>query len=415
VKVLQVNSVFGKGSTGKIVQDLHHGLEAAGVESVVYFGRGENVNRRQLSKTTTEFEAKLTALQARVTGIPYAGAPIGTTRLLKAIEAERPDVVHLQCINGYFVNIYRLLNHLKRIGIPTVLTLHADFMFTGGCGTSGECERWMTGCGSCPKLREATKSWLFDRTAEAWTRMNAALEGFDKLAVVSVSPWLKTRAEQSPMLRDKKHAVVMNGVDAEGIFFPRPIADLRSKLGIGDKRVVLHVTSSFSSGLKGGSYVLELAQRLRGKGIVLVVVGNTPAGADLVPGDVLYAGRVDDQDELAQYYSLADVTLLTSSRETFSMVAAESLSSGTPVVGFESGGPESIALPDYSTFVPYGDIDALEVVVLNHAAPMSPDEHAALRAAAVKTYSRDRMTSDYLEQYRQFLGDLHAVDCAVKA
>lgn len=401
MKVLQVNSVFGKGSTGKIIQDLHEGLLASGVDSIVCYGRGARLHRSQVRKTTTELEAKLTALQARITGIPYAGAPVGTTRLLKTIDAERPDVVHLHCINGYFVSIYRLLEYLKRASIPTVLTLHADFMFTGGCGTSGECERWMTGCGSCPSLRAATKSYALDRTHEAWSRMKAAFEDFEGVKVASVSPWLKTRAERSPILRGKKHTVVMNGLDTERIFFPRSTSDLRSKLGIGDKRVVLHVTSNFGSELKGSGHVLELARRLRDDGIVLIVVGNVPGGVDSAPADVLYAGRVDDQGELAQYYSLADVTLLTSSRETFSMVVAESLSCATPVVGFESGGPESIALPDFSAFVRYGDVEALGSAVRHQLCPMPSDRRAALREAAVDAYSRDRMASEYQVLYRE--------------
>ena len=41
---------------------------------------------------------------------------------------------------------------------------------------------------------------------------------------------------------------------------------------------------------------------------------------------------------LAEYYSLVDVTVITSFHETFSMVVAESLSCGTPIVGFKAGG-----------------------------------------------------------------------------
>lgn len=63
---------------------------------------------------------------------------------------------------------------------------------------------------------------------------------------------------------------------------------------------------------------------------------------------------------LAAWYSAADAALLTSHRETFSLVTAESLCCGTPVVGFRAGGPESIAPPSCCKFVEYGDLDALE-------------------------------------------------------
>ena len=66
-----------------------------------------------------------------------------------------------------------------------------------------------------------------------------------------------------------------------------------------------------------------------------------------------------DKHLLAQYYAMADVTLLTSKKETFSMICAESLCCGTPVVGFRAGAPEQIALPTFSSFVEYADEDAL--------------------------------------------------------
>ena len=69
------------------------------------------------------------------------------------------------------------------------------------------------------------------------------------------------------------------------------------------------------------------------------------------PENMIFTGRIQDQHLLGELYSLADVCLLTSVKETFSMVTVESLCCGTPVVGFQAGGPENIALPAYSTFV----------------------------------------------------------------
>ena len=38
------------------------------------------------------------------------------------------------------------------------------------------------------------------------------------------------------------------------------------------------------------------------------------------------------------------------------MIVAESLCCGTPIVGFQAGGPELIAIKEYSDFVEYGDV-----------------------------------------------------------
>ena len=84
-----------------------------------------------------------------------------------------------------------------------------------------------------------------------------------------------------------------------------------------------------------------------------------------IPKNVLFAGEIKEQNEMAKYYSLADVFLICSERETYSMTCAEALCCGTPVVGFKSGAPESVFKGDQVAFVDYGDIQALEEELRN--------------------------------------------------
>ncbi|MBP3926641.1 MAG: glycosyltransferase [Clostridium sp.] len=216
MKVLQVNCFYGEGSTGKITRDIHQYLQAQGCESVVCYGRGANTQDPGVIRICSNLYGKANNLLSRITGLMYGGCLLSTRRLIRIIRREKPDVVHLQCINGYFVNIYRLITWLKEQGMKTVLTLHAEFMYTANCGHALDCDRWLTGCGRCPRCRQETKSLFFDGTARSFRKMQRAFAGFeDHLSVVSVSPWLKNRAEQSPILAGKKHCVIFNGVDTE--------------------------------------------------------------------------------------------------------------------------------------------------------------------------------------------------------
>lgn len=76
--------------------------------------------------------------------------------------------------------------------------------------------------------------------------------------------------------------------------------------------------------------------------------------------------------------------LLTSERETFSMVTAESLCCGTPVVGFKAGAPEQIALKEYSEFVDYGNLDKLEKAVRRW---LQKEKRTDIEDAAKKCYA----------------------------
>ena len=166
--------------------------------------------------------------------------------------------------------------------------------------------------------------------------------------------------------------------------------------------MALHVTPYFTDDplhLKGGYYLLELAKKMRD--IKFIVVGDYTVNCE-IPTNILFLGKINDQTKLAQLYTLADVTVLTSKRESFSMVCAESLCCGTPVVGFQAGGPEQISLPEYSCFSEYGNLNILEknirrMITFKHSKDIS--------TKASMHYSIDKMGNEYEQCYKSLLED----------
>jgi len=126
MKILQINCVYKRGSTGKIVHDIHKEFIHKGIKSVICYGRGPKVKEKNVFKSSSEILAKYNNLKSRITGLPYGGSWFSTNYLLKIVKKENPDIVHLHCINGYFVNIYKLIKFLNQNNIRTVLTLHGE-------------------------------------------------------------------------------------------------------------------------------------------------------------------------------------------------------------------------------------------------------------------------------------------------
>lgn len=394
MKVLQVNCVYGNGSTGKITAALHQGLMKSGIESLVCYGRGMECTDDNVWKVSSEIYSKINYILSKITGVMYGGCNLSTRKVITIIEKEKPDIVHLQCINGYFINIYQFLCYLKSRNIPTVLTLHAEFMYTGGCGYSVSCEKWRNnpGCGKCPIWKSETGSFFKDRTRLMWRKMYDAFENMDNLVVVSVSPWLMNRAKESSILGSKEHRMIYNGVDTS-IFHMHGVKKNKSK-------TIFHASPYFDDDpnhIKGGYYVLKLAHRL--PNVQFVVAGAYNIHTE-VPSNVKLLGRVSDQLKLAKCYSSADVTLLTSKRETFSMICAESLCCGTPVVGFEAGAPEQISLHNYSEFVEYGNMDKLENAVEKW---LNQGKSKQIELEAKAQYSKEVMTDNYIKIYESMM------------
>lgn len=400
MKILQINCIFPLGSTGKIVNDIHNGLIKNRYESIVCYGNGSRINNTNIYKISNIFLQKINALCSRISGYMYGGCFFSTKKIINIIENEKPDVVHLHCINGHIVNIYKLLEWLKINNIKTVLTLHAEFMYTANCGHALECEKWKKGCGNCPRLKQETKSMFLDRTHESWEKMYNAFKDFNNLIVVSVSPWLMNRAKESPMLKAKKNITIFNGVDTN-IFKKYDTAELKKELGLESKKVIFHATAFFNDDInyiKGGYYVLKLAKMLKKENIQILVAGKFEEKIK-VPNNVTLLGKIQNQELLAKYYSMADITLLTSKKETFSMIVAESLCCGTPVVGFKAGAPEQIAIQEYSSFVEYGDINELynKVKLLLR---IGKDKEIAKKAS--NKYSSQIMVDNYIKVYKSY-------------
>ncbi len=385
-KILQINNFYGENSTGKLTQQLCLGLRGRGMESLCVYGRGKTVKAPGVTRLCPEWYAKANSLLAQLTGVPYGGCLLSTWRLQRILRREKPDVVHLQCINGNFVNIYRLLAWLKQNRIPTVVSLHAEFLYTGNCGHAFDCDQWRHGCRRCPDAKVANRSKFFDRTAESWRKMRQAFRDFDTAILCPVSRWTENRALQSDILKDLPMYTVRNGVNT-AVFCPD---------GAEKENYILHVTAHFSpdpTHTKGGRYILELARRM--PQVPFLVAGPGERIPDL-PANVQLLGRITDQHRLADLYRRARVTVLTGRRETFSMPCAESLCCGTPVVGFLCGGTEEIALPAYSEFVPFGDLDALEGAVRRWMA--SAVDPAPL---ALKTYDAANMAEEFERIYEK--------------
>lgn len=399
MKVLNINIFFKKGSTGKIVYEIHKELIKQGHESFVAYGLEKN-DEKGLYKYSSDFFSKFYLYLSALTGLQYMFSFLSTKKLIKIIENTSPDIIHIHVINCNTVNIYRILNFIKSKNYKTILTFHAEYLYTGGCSHAFNCMKWKTGCGNCPHKLVGLHSLFFDFSHYFWKKFEKIYEGWNELRIVCVSDWLKNRAIQSPFFKFTPISVIENGVNTENVFYPRNNGEIVKKYRNTDMKIVLHVTPSFKQKLKGGDFIIQVAEKLIHENYLFIIVGYDDNRN--LPKNILPIKVVKDQNILAEYYSVADVTVLTSKVETYSMVTVESLCCGTPVVGFKCGAPETIALKDFSQFVDYGETEQLLEIIKKWSEKKSLITNELHRIAKTH-YSSQKMINEYIETYKKHI------------
>lgn len=347
MKILLINVSNSKGSTGNIVTSLFNAYKELGHDPNLIYGRGPRVKEDNVYKPTLELESKSHHLISLFTGNMYGGMHISTRRIISRIKKINPDVIHLHCLNGYFVNIYKLISWLKKSKDKVILTHHADFMLSSNCGYTEACDNWKTcECRNCKHVKEFNGRYSLSRTHKFYKKMYRVFKDYptDKLILTGVSPWLSSRIKESPIYSHFRVETILNPVDD---YFLKKLDIKRN-----DKQI-LYVTPDFYDQTKSGHYLIDIASKLPEYKFILA----TAKRQDIeVPSNVEVLCSIS-KEKLRELYQSSRCTLLLSKRETFSMVALESIASGTPVIGFKNGGTESWLGED--GFVDHGDISSL--------------------------------------------------------
>ncbi|MHA6533613.1 glycosyltransferase [Paenibacillus sp. BAC0078] len=332
MKVLQINAVSVIKSTGRICSEISDYLNDTNEEG--YIGYSYGLPYKNSFKVGTSLEIKMHALYSRFFGLQAYYSKKGTKKLLDFISDLKPDVVHLHNLHANYINLRMLLHFLAKEDIPTVLTLHDCWFYTGKCThyTVSNCNRWETGCGNCPRLKKDNPSWFFDRTKKMHKDKREWFSMIPRLGVVGVSDWITFEASKSFLSSAQFVKRIYNWINTDE-FKPVNTDRIKHELGLDNKFIILGVASGWSNN-KGIEKFVELASMIE-EDTAIVLVGKLNEKTSL-PKNIIHKDETHNINELVEYYSIADVFVNLSLEESFGKVTAEALACGTPIVVMNS-------------------------------------------------------------------------------
>ena len=366
MKVLQINAVYRYASTGRTCEELQQYLIKYGEECISVYGE----NKEDYPNTVylgNAVDHKLHAFLSRLTGKVGYYSTLPTLKLIRFMNKYKPDVVHLRVLHSNFINIPLLLRYLGNTDIPTVITLHDCFFFTGKCChyIEAKCDKWTMMCSTCPSFKEWNKSWFFDRTEKMFKDKLSCFLRIPRLEIVGVSNWITEEAKRSPMFRNRIIRTVYNSIDLQ-VFRPNP-GMVKEINGIIDKKMILGVASEWNED-KGYSDFIKLSHLLP-KEFVIVLIGTINSKLPKAES-IINLPRTNNTEELSHYYSDADVFLQLSRQETFGKVTAEALACGTPVITYNNTANAEMAFSDCGYCVEEtGDVNDVAkyiILITNH-------------------------------------------------
>ncbi|MCY8201355.1 N-acetyl-alpha-D-glucosaminyl L-malate synthase BshA [Bacillus subtilis] len=297
------------------------------------------------------------------------------SKIAEVAERENLDIIHAHYALPHAVCAYLAKQMLKRnIGIVT--TLH---------GTD------ITVLGYDPSLKDLIRF---------------AIESSDRVTAVSSALAAETYDLIKP---EKKIETIYNFID-ERVYLKKNTAAIKEKHGIlPDEKVVIHV-SNFRK-VKRVQDVIRVFGNIAGKTKAkLLLVGDGPeksTACELIrkyglEDQVLMLGN---QDRVEELYSISDLKLLLSEKESFGLVLLEAMACGVPCIGTNIGGIPEVIKNNVSGFlVDVGDVAAATA----RAMSILEDEQLSNRftKAAIEMLENEFSSKKIVSQYEQIYADL---------
>lgn len=400
-KIFYISGAINFGAPGRIVEQTGLLAQKHGYEVMVAHS-SRNANTTQLPHivVTTKCQEVIHAAGAKFLDLHGLLSTKQTKALVHCIKNFNPDIIHLHNIHGYFCNFKILFEYLNTIDTPIVWTMHDCWPFTGRCfhfdGIG--CDKWKTGCFACKAEKGYTVSPFCDMSKQLYELKKQLFSSVKNLTMVPVSDWQASFLKDS-FLKNCRVEVIHNGVDLKK-FFPMDRNRLRDKYLLQGKFVILGVAAPWNK-RKGLDDFIQLSKILPNDKFATVLVGLKKEQIKTLPPNIIGITRTESQQELAEFYSVADVFCNMTYLDTFPTVNLEALACGTPVITYRTGGSPEAVDENTGVVVEQGDLSSLAKVIYKlKDNPLSAEE---CRKRAEIYFDKDKCFEEYIKLYDSFI------------
>lgn len=395
MRVVQINSECGRGSTGKIANAISVLLTKKNIENYVFYSGNHKSDYPMGIKINSKLDLRFHQILSRLFGDQGFHSSLATWNLVRKLKKINPDIIHLHNLHGYYLNLNIFFNYLSSSNAKVIWTLHDCWAFTGHCThfTICGCDKWKSQCCNCPQYHEYPYSMFFDRSRTLYNRKKKAFQSVKNMTIVTPSQWLADLVKES-FLGKYDIRVINNGINVS-IFKPTA-SNFREKYNCEDKYIILGVASVWSY-KKGLDCFVQLSKELNDR-YQIVLVGTDEKIDKQLPSNIISIHRTTNQEELAGLYTTADVFVNATREEVFGLVNVEANACGTPVILFNTGGC-SETINESGWIVDNNNIDKLYRAVCKLCKNESIKKDVCIKSAV--KYNEKEKYEEYVKLYEE--------------
>lgn len=315
----------------------------------------------------------------------------------------KSDIVQLYNIHGGYFQISSLKKIAKFSKI--VWRLSDYWPMTGHCAYPGNCNKWEKGCSICPDLNLYPSIGL-DRTKHLWNKKKEIIQEIDLKIVVPTKKML-SEVQQSSILSKKQITIIPNGVNTKKFKLLDKIKT-RKTLKIPNIFSILFISHvAYNNPRKGTNYLYEILKKLENNDdIQKIIVGlESKRWKKIGFKNLITFDYTNSEIMKVKYYNCADCTLLPSVDENFPNVALESMSCGTPIIAFASGGISELVNNKNGILIKekQSEIFYRSIITLNRNKKMQHSLAKNARKTIELNYSTEKEVNDYLNLHQEIL------------
>ena len=281
----------------------------------------------------TYLDSNRTNLSDTIFSYSYPGWDLSTHELLQEC-----DVINLHWVSRF--QSPETIHKLIKLGKPIVWTLHDEWAYTGGCHYTAGCKNFKTDCSNCPQINSPNSILPF---AALFDKMNLFS---NHITVVAPSIWLSENAKQSKLFANSRVEHIPYSLETD-VF--KPIENARESLELPqDAFVICFGAEAIQEKRKGFFKLLEAFKTLNrndiwrkaveSNKILFLIFGKISEEVSDLQISSRQFGFVHDDEQLARIYSASDLFVLPSLEDNLPNTILESMSCGTPVLSFATGG-----------------------------------------------------------------------------